>query len=32
MYDWDEQVAKLILKSSLHVFNEDWLIYIAGSL
>lgn len=29
--DWNEQMAKSILKSSWHVFYEDWLIYIGSS-
>ena len=31
IYDWNEQMAKSILRSSLHVFYEDWLIYIGSS-
>ena len=30
VYDWNEQMAKSILKS-LHVFYEDWLIYLGSS-
>lgn len=29
--DWNEQMAKYDLKSSWHVFYEDWLIYIGSS-